>query len=116
MSRRFWLGAFIAGFAITPAGAQAPNPSFNVVNRTDNAIDEVYATKAGAATWGRNRIGGCPVPPGQTGPIRLPADGSCVYDVRVIYANGQSEQRQGLNTCSLDNVFFPSTDRRSTGR
>lgn len=116
MLRRFWLGCLFAGLAATSAGAQAPNPSFNVVNRASNVINEVYATKAGAATWGQNRIGGRPVPQGQTGPIRLPAEGSCVYDVRVVYANGQREERRGLNTCSVDNVFFPSPSSRSTGR
>lgn len=114
MLRRFWLAAFIAGYAIAPAKAQAPNPSFNIVNRTANAINEVYATMAGATTWGRDRIGNRPIPPGQTGPIRLPADGSCVYDVRVVYANGQSEERRGLNTCGVDNVFFPVTGSDTT--
>ena len=116
MRRRLWLPVLIVGLAVTPAGAQAPNPSFNIVNRTSNAISEAYATKAGAATWGQNRIGNRPIPPGQTGPIRLPADGSCTYDIRVRYANGQSEERRGLNTCSVDNVFFPSTGGRSTAR
>ena len=116
MLRCFWLGSLIAGLAVTSAGAQAPNPSFNVVNRASNAINEVYATKAGTATWGQNRIGGRPVPPGQTGPIRLPADGNCVYDVRVVYANGQTEQRRSLNTCNVDDVFFPSPGGRSTRR
>lgn len=114
MLRRLWLVFLIAGLAVVPAAAQAPNPSFNVVNRTASAISEVYATKAGTATWGRDRIGGHPIPPGQTGPIRLPADGSCVYDVRVVYANGRAEERRGLDTCSVDNVFFPATGSRTT--
>lgn len=114
MLRRIWLGILLFGLAISPAKAQAPNPSFNVVNRTANAINEVYATTAGTTTWGRDRIGNRPIPPGQTGPIRLPADGNCVYDVRVVYANGQSEERRGLNTCSVDNVFFPSAGSRAT--
>ncbi len=109
----FWLAALTAGLAVVPAEAQAPNPSFNIVNRTSNAINEVYATTGGTTTWGRDRISNRPIPPGQTGPIRLPADGNCVYDVRVLYANGQSEERRGLNTCSVDNVFFPSTGART---
>ncbi len=114
MLRRFWLIVVLTGFAIAPAKAQSPNPSFNIVNRTANAINEVYATTAGATTWGRDRLGNRSIPPGQAGPIRLPADGNCVYDVRVVYANGQSEERRGLNTCSVDNVFFPATGSRTT--
>lgn len=114
MLRRFWLVAVLAGLVSGSAGAQVPpNPSFNVVNRSSSAINEVFATTAGTTTWGRNRLGGRPVPPGQTGPIRLPADGNCVYDIRVVYANGQAEERRGLNTCNLDNVIFPSPGSRA---
>ena len=91
------------------ARAQGPqNPSFNVVNRGTSAINEVYATPAGMTSWGRDRLGRNAVPPGQTFAVRLPADGNCLYDVRVVYANGQSDERRGLNTCSVDNLIFPA--------
>ena len=90
----------------------APNPSFNVVNRTPNAISEVFATTAGTATWGRNRLVSRSVAPGQNAPIRLLADGNCIYDIRVVYANGQSDEHRGLNTCNLDNVIFPQPGGR----
>lgn len=109
MLRRVWL---IAACAVLiggqPSVAQAPNPSFNVVNRAASAINEVYATPAGMTTWGRDRLGDRTIAPGQTGPVRLPADGNCVYDVRVVYANGQSDERRGMNTCNVDNVIFPA--------
>lgn len=122
MLRRFGTVACIAAVLIGPAAAQAPsssapsssapNPSFNVVNRASGVISQVFATPAGMTTWGRDRIGGHPIPPGQTGPVRLPADGNCVYDVRIVYANGQSDERRGLNTCNVDNVVFPSPSGR----
>lgn len=109
MLKRFWIAAMLLlagagqGFAQQP-----PNPSFNLVNRSDNAINEVYATSAGLANWGRDRLGNNNIPPGQSYPIRLPADGNCVYDVKVVYANGQTDERRGLNTCTVDNVTFPA--------
>lgn len=104
--RSIWLLPLLLGLAL-PAAAQAPNPSFNIVNRTANAINEVYATPAGMTTWGRDRLASRFVPPGQNAPVRLPADGNCVYDIRVVYANGQSDERRGVNTCTIDNVIFP---------
>ncbi len=113
MLRRFGIAALTAASIGYTAAAQAPNPSFNVVNRTANVISQVFATPAGMTTWGRDRIADRPIPPGQTGPVRLPADGTCVYDIRVVYANGQADERRNLNTCNIDNVIFPSAGGRS---
>ena len=113
MLRRFGIAVLTAGSIAATAAAQAPNPSFNVVNRASSAINQVFATPVGMTTWGRDRIGDRPIPPGQTGPVRLPADGNCVYDIRVVYANGQVDERRSLNTCNVDNVIFPSPGGRN---
>ncbi|MBC7800146.1 MAG: hypothetical protein H7Z10_05955 [Gemmatimonadaceae bacterium] len=99
--------AMLAGFVAAPAAAQAPNPSFNIVNRGTSPISEVFATPSGQTTWGRDRLGDRTVAPGQNAPVRLPADGQCVYDIRVVFANGQTDERRRLNTCNLDNVIAP---------
>lgn len=117
---RFPLAAafsFSAGLSLLGAAAaqpSPPNPSFNVVNRSANAINELYASPAGMTTWGRDRLTSRFVPPGQNAPIRLLADGNCVYDIRVVYANGQSDERRGVNTCNTDNVFFPAQANGTT--
>ncbi|MBV8912718.1 MAG: hypothetical protein JOZ05_06730 [Acetobacteraceae bacterium] len=115
MQKRRWIAALLALAIVGPAAAQqaqqAPNPSFNLVNRGNSAINEVYATSAGMATWGRNRLTEGAIRPGQSYPIRLPADGNCIYDIRVVYANGQADERRALNTCNVDNVTFPSGGR-----
>lgn len=129
MLRRFWLTAATAATAALLTGsswAQAPNPSFpstsfpnpsfNVVNRTANTINEVFATTAGTTTWGRNRLVDRTVAPGANAPIRLPADGQCIYDIRVVFAGGRTEDRRGLNTCNLDHVFFPDPRAPPGGR
>ena len=112
---RSLFAAAAALLAAGPALAQtAPNPSFNVVNRTPNAINELYASASGQTNWGRDRLGDKTVAPGANFPVRLPADGNCIYDIRVVYANGTSDERRNLNTCNLDNVIFPATG--GTGR
>lgn len=112
MMRRLLLAALLA-LAALPAAAQE-NPSFNIVNRTGSPIKEVFASPAGVANWGRNRLGGGAVAPGANAPIRLPADGNCIYDVRVVYANGQSDERRGVNTCNVDNLIFPTAAEGGT--
>lgn len=100
----------VALLLATPAWAQPaqqPNPSFNVVNRTSQAINEVYASASGQTNWGRDRLGERTIAPGGNFAVRLPADGNCVYDVRVVYENGTPEERRNVNTCNVDNVIFP---------
>ena len=109
MLKRLWMAAALLLALASGARAQpsAPNPSFYLINRADRPISEVYATSAGQTTWGRDRLSGA-IAPGQSYPIRLPADGNCIYDIRVVYANGQSDERRALNTCSVDEVTFPA--------
>ncbi len=106
MGVRLWVAALL--IAAGPALADdAANPSFYLVNRAPGPISRVYATPAGLPTWGTDRLTGRPIPAGHYAAIRLPADGACVYDIRVVYATGRSDERRGLNTCALDNVTFP---------
>lgn len=91
-----------------PAGAQtAQNPSFNLLNRSQTAINEIYATPKGRTTWGRDRLRDRFLPPGGSFPVRLPADGSCAYDIHVVYEGGRAEERRDVNTCTVDSVAFP---------
>ncbi len=92
-----------------PAHAQggAANPSFNLANRGTQPINELYATPAGVDRWGRDRLGSNSLSPGSSFPVRLPADGNCIYDIRVVYADGQPEERRRVNTCQTETVTFP---------
>ncbi len=107
MMRRLSAALLIAAAAYGPTWAQS-NPSFNVANRADSNIVELYASPVGVTNWGRNRLVGVAVPPRQRYAIRLPADGNCVYDVRVVYSSGEPEERRGINTCALDDLTFPA--------
>ncbi len=89
--------------------ADAPNPSFYLVNRGSQPISEIYASPATASGWGRNRLGGAPVVPGGNAPVRLLANGPCVFDLRVVYGDGRVEERRGVNTCAVDDIVFGRT-------
>ncbi|GAC1347239.1 MAG: hypothetical protein NVSMB18_31650 [Acetobacteraceae bacterium] len=107
MRKRLWIVAvLVLAWGAGPAVAQ-PNPSFYLVNRSGVAINEVYATAAGLPNWGRDRLGNANIPPGQNAAIRLPADGNCIYDIKVVFANGQIDERRALDTCALDNLSVP---------
>jgi hypothetical protein len=46
------------------------------------------------------------VPAGRHFAIRLP-EGQCLYDVRFVYENGQSDERRRVNLCEVTNLILP---------
>lgn len=93
------------------AAAQSNDPSFRVVNNTPNVVNEVYASPSTERSWGHDRLGSEVIRPGGTHIVRLPTDGNCNYDIRVVYAGGSAEERRNLNTCSLTDLTLGSTAR-----
>jgi hypothetical protein len=90
-------------FALLPlAGrAQSNDPSFRVVNSAGEVINELYASPSGQRAWGPDRLGDRAVPPGGNFIVRLPSDGNCLYDIRVVFRGGAADERRGVNTCNL---------------
>ena len=90
------------------------DPSFNLVNRGSVPIREVFVTPAGDANWGKNRLRGKPIAPGGTFEVRRRADGTCVFDILVVFADRSREERRGLNTCTLDAVAVGGPEQTLT--
>lgn len=107
--------ALLALLAAAPAAAQPQqNASFYLVNKGPVAINRVFATPVGMPNWGQDRLNNANIAPGANFPIRLPADGNCMYDIRVSYANGRNEEQRGLNTCETDTITFPAGRANAT--
>jgi hypothetical protein len=90
--------------AVHPAAAQG-DPSFNLVNRTGQTIQEVYVSPSQVNTWGQDRLGNNVLESGRSLPVRLPA-GQCANDIRVVFEGGRSEERRNLDTCRMNEVVF----------
>jgi hypothetical protein len=105
MLRRAVLAA-LPGLLALPALAQSSDPSFRVVNNTAKVINEVYASPSNERNWGHDRLGSEVVAPGGRQIIRLPAGGTCSYDVRIVYQGGSAEERRGLNTCGMTDLVL----------
>lgn len=112
------LALLLLGSALAPlaASAQPQNPSFNLANRSAQPIRELFATPAGEANWGQNRLTAGPVSPGASFAVRLPQGKNCIYDLRVVYADGVREQRRAVNVCSADDVAFVGAAKAATGK
>ncbi|MFC7542945.1 hypothetical protein ACFQU2_30595 [Siccirubricoccus deserti] len=55
---------------------------------------------------GQDRLGSDVIAPGGSYIVRLPADGQCVYDIRIVYQGNTAEERRSLNTCNLVDVVL----------
>ena len=96
--------------AAVPAAAQrAAGASFTIVNRTQTVVRELYATPSGSANWGQNRLDGrsgnpTSLAPGARMTVRRRGETECNFDLRVVFAKGQSEDRKGVNVCAMEEV------------
>jgi hypothetical protein len=46
------------------------------------------------------------VAPGSARVVHLPA-GACIYDVRIVYANGEAAEKRHVNLCSITDMRVP---------
>lgn len=109
-SRLGFLAGLLALFAaavtgLLPTAAQAQDPSFYVTNRSGMTINEVRVSSSNDNNWGQDLLGQNVMSSGQR--LRV-YPRQCVNDVRVTYANGQSEERRRINTCNVNEVVFGS--------
>ena len=95
--------------AATAAQAQSRDASFTLVNRGTVALRDLFVTPAGDPDWGRNRLDRGALPPGGRFEVRRRRDGNCIMDIRAVFADGRTEDRRGLNTCTVDAIAMGET-------
>ena len=100
-----------AGFGATRRPPVSQTPLFTLVNRSPRIIRELFVTSAGNANWGQNQLDGknggvAAIPQGASFIVRRRPEQSCVYDLRLVYADGNTEDRRGVNICAVDNVVI----------
>jgi hypothetical protein len=99
--------------AITAAGAAgraAPSQAiadFRLVNRSGRTIQQLFVSAATEQSWGADRLGQNVLPNGRSFTVTLPRDGTCVYDIRVVYDNNTAAEKRRVNTCEVSDVVFP---------
>jgi hypothetical protein len=79
--------------------------NFALINRTGHQINELYVSPPASASWGRDILGEDVIPTGTRRNITLPQGiRLCIFDVRVVYADGTSGEVRGVNLCEVSNV------------
>jgi len=80
-----------------------------VVNGNDHAIRSLYAAtggeRAGAESWGTDRLGSGTIEPGARFRLRLRSR-ACQVDLRAIYDDDSAEEKSGTDICKQPRVVF----------
>ncbi len=94
-----------------PAGARtgakaADDPSFRLVNRAAQPVEELFATPAGLGNWGQNRLTSGPIPAqgSRLVAIQKQPGGSCLFDLRVVFADHTARERHRTDLCRLTDL------------
>ena len=111
--RAFLLPLVLLAFA-APARAQG-DPSFNLVNRSGQVINEIYVSPTREQFWGRDLLGQDVLPDGRVFPVRIPPAAGCRHDVRVVYADGRPEERRDVDTCAITELVFGAAGSAGAG-
>lgn len=104
-------------FAAAPALAQAPpQRELTVTNQARQPIRELYVSVATSDDWGDDRLGTAGLAPGRPFRVRLGRMRDCRFDLRVVYADEQSEERRGVDICRNRQVSFDGSAARAAER
>jgi hypothetical protein len=102
MRRIGFLAGILVLLALSVASAQ-PATQFRLRNGGEQAIMEVYVTPSGSAAWAADALGDQILPSGRQ--LGLRAAG-CLVDIRVVFQDGRSEERRGVNVCQEAELVF----------
>ncbi|MBO1075602.1 hypothetical protein [Roseomonas marmotae] len=114
---RLSAAATLAGMVLLPwaggALAQAEQDgSFNLTNRSNRAIERLYASPFESEAWGEDRLTGRPpLEDGASMAVRMPPDGGCRTDLRLAFAGGVVEERRDIDTCADRDVVIGTPAR-----
>jgi hypothetical protein len=96
--------AFLAAAALLPSAtpAQAADRKVEVVNSTNQALQEFYASNAKRASWEEDILGTDVLPPGRSISIDIDdGSGACVFDFLAVLEGGRKIEQRGVNVCEV---------------
>ena len=92
---------------VSVKSALAQNLSFTLVNRASSPLTEFYTSPAGVNNWERDILGVDVLNRGESGQVTI-TDGrrTCVYDIRGVFADGETVEDYRVNLCDLQSYEF----------
>jgi len=106
----------LAALLALPARAEAQGQSTAVYinNRSTQTIENIFLSPVGNDRWGEDRLGDKTLLVGGRFKVDPGMSRGCVYDVRVVYADKESEERRNQDLCQLEDITFAGASEIDT--
>jgi hypothetical protein len=95
----------LISLAVAPANAQDRN--VQVINETQHAIVQFFASNVDRGTWEEDILGENVLPVG--GAVNVNIDdgsGACVYDFKAVFEDGEELVRTGIDVCTTSTYTY----------
>jgi hypothetical protein len=104
---------FAALAACFSSPAAAARQDFVLVNNTGYPIEQVYVSASAKEEWEEDVLGRDVLPAGGRTTIHFPKrEDACLWDLKVVYTDGETAEWQALNLCTISVVAL-SYDRNT---
>jgi hypothetical protein len=95
----------LMGLAAVPANAE--DRHVEVINETQHAIVQFYASNVDRGTWEEDILGEDVLPVGQSVNINIDdGSGACLYDFKAVFDDGEELVRNGINVCTTSTYTY----------
>ncbi len=96
------LALVFAGATAGTTSAQSLNRWVTIINDTNFTMVEFYASNRDQTSWGRDWFGNSVLLAYSEVDINLDdGSGYCIWDLRVVFSDGDEVTRMGLNICEV---------------
>jgi hypothetical protein len=99
--------AVAVGEPVASVAKGSDDPSFRLVNRGSQPIAELFATPAGMTNWGQNRLVEGALPPATEKLVRIARTGNCLFDLKVVFADGKALEKHHADLCRITDLPVP---------
>lgn len=101
------IGAAVVGLVGLAVPANAQDRHVEVVNETQHAIVQFYASNVDRGTWEEDILGESVLPVGQSVNINIDdGSGACMYDFKAVFDDGEELVRNGINVCTTSTYTY----------
>lgn len=103
--RTLALATVLAAAGSSPA--LASDRHVTIVNETSSTMMRFYASNSGRSSWEEDILGDRTLKPGQS--VRINVDdgsGSCMYDFRADFSDGDKLTRTSINVCEISTYRY----------
>ena len=108
---RYFAAAMAAALALA-GPAVAGDQDFALINATGHTVNEVYVSPSAVDEWEEDVLGQDVLADGARTTIRFERDTeACLWDLRVVYSDGETADWPGLNLCEISVIAIEYDER-----